>query len=243
MTSERKEIVFRGGVQRTVWRRISTSQPNDAWDLCCMTLILIESMKPRFTEETKPDYFEPKAAEEENGKPGKSAKPQWGAMPGSRVLFSRRYQYRPESSRWKCTRASRQTAFALGCPEFSEHLVKKVPRPSVRYPGSPGGHPTCPLWRRLILAAQTAVGCQVGSHFQTPVSLPVQILQAQTMDHERKHVPNTLQRNHLPASFRRGNRAQDRFSPELPLSGRPAGRLRRRHHFHLAWPSPCGHAG
>lgn len=26
MTSERKEIVFRGGIQRTVWRRISTSQ-------------------------------------------------------------------------------------------------------------------------------------------------------------------------------------------------------------------------
>jgi hypothetical protein len=88
MTSERKEIVFRGGVQRTVWRRISTSQPNDAWDLTCMTLILIESMKLRFTEETKPDYFEPKVAEEGNGKPGQSAKPQWGAMPGSGVLLA-----------------------------------------------------------------------------------------------------------------------------------------------------------
>jgi hypothetical protein len=75
-----KEIVFRGGVQRTVWRRTSTNQANDAWDLCCMALILIESMKLRFAEEMKPDYFEPKAAEEGNGNNGQSSVPKWGVI-------------------------------------------------------------------------------------------------------------------------------------------------------------------
>jgi len=84
MTSERKEIVFRGGVQRTVWRRISTSQPNDAWDLTCMTLILIESMKLRFTDDTKPDYYEPKSTAEGNdGKNEQPAGPRWGAQQAS----------------------------------------------------------------------------------------------------------------------------------------------------------------
>jgi hypothetical protein len=80
MTAEKKEIVFRGGIQKTVWRRISTSQPNDAWDLCVMTLILIESMKLRFDEKTKPDYYESKAAEESGGKNGQPEKPKWGAQ-------------------------------------------------------------------------------------------------------------------------------------------------------------------
>ena len=61
-----------------------------------MTLILIESMKLRFTEETKPDYFEPKVGEEENGKPGQPAKPQWGAMPGSGVLLPDRINIGPK---------------------------------------------------------------------------------------------------------------------------------------------------
>ena len=86
MTSERKEIVFRGGVQRTVWRRISTGQPNDAWDLACMTLVLIESMKLRFDGKTKPDYYEPKAAAEEVAQNGQPAKPTWGVQPGSGML-------------------------------------------------------------------------------------------------------------------------------------------------------------
>jgi len=80
MTAERKELSFVGVFRKTVWRRISTSQPNDAWDLCCMTLILIESMKLRFTEETKPDYFEPKAVEEGDGKNGQSSAPRWGVI-------------------------------------------------------------------------------------------------------------------------------------------------------------------
>jgi len=87
MTSERKEIVFRGGVQRTVWRRISTSQPNDAWDLCCMTLILIESMKLRFDEKTKPDFYDPKAAKEGDVKGGQPTRPTWGMQPGSGILL------------------------------------------------------------------------------------------------------------------------------------------------------------
>ena len=83
MTSERKEIVFRGGVQKTVWRRLSNSQSNDAWDLTCMTLILIESMKLRFTEETKPDYYEPKVASEGGGKNGQPPQPKWGVQSAS----------------------------------------------------------------------------------------------------------------------------------------------------------------
>jgi phage terminase large subunit GpA-like protein len=87
MTSERKEIVFRGGVQRTVWRKISTSQANDAWDLCCMTLILIESMKLRFDEKTKPDFYDPEAAKEGDVKGGQPTRPTWGVQPSSGVML------------------------------------------------------------------------------------------------------------------------------------------------------------
>jgi hypothetical protein len=70
MTSERKEIVFRAGNQRTIWRRLSNSQSNDAWDLACMTLILTESMKLRLSE-MKPDYYKPKSEQSggNNGQP------------------------------------------------------------------------------------------------------------------------------------------------------------------------------
>jgi phage terminase large subunit GpA-like protein len=44
MTAERKETVFRAGIQKTVWRRLSNRESNDAWDLAVATLILIESM-------------------------------------------------------------------------------------------------------------------------------------------------------------------------------------------------------
>lgn len=59
MTAECKEIVFRGGIEKTIWRRLSTRQSNDAWDLVVATLILIESMKLHLSE-MKPDYYEPK---------------------------------------------------------------------------------------------------------------------------------------------------------------------------------------
>jgi hypothetical protein len=81
MTSERNEVVFRAGIERTVWRRLSNSQPNDGWDFCCMTLILIESMKLRLSE-MKPDYYEPKATEEDSdGKKQQPKRPKWGAQP------------------------------------------------------------------------------------------------------------------------------------------------------------------
>lgn len=53
----------------------------DAWDLTCMTLILIESMKLRFTEETKPDYCEPKESDKErDGLKGQQEQPKWGVI-------------------------------------------------------------------------------------------------------------------------------------------------------------------
>ena len=46
-----------------------------------MTLILIESMKPRFTEETKPDYYEPKENDKERDRlKGQQEHPKWGVI-------------------------------------------------------------------------------------------------------------------------------------------------------------------
>ena len=50
------------------------------------TLILIESMKLRFSEETKPEYYEPKATEESGGKNCQPEKPKWGVQPGGVLL-------------------------------------------------------------------------------------------------------------------------------------------------------------
>ena len=86
MTAERKETVFRAGIQKTVWRRLSNRESNDAWDLTVATLILIESMKLRFSEETKPEYYEPKATEESGGKNCQPEKPKWGVQPGGVLL-------------------------------------------------------------------------------------------------------------------------------------------------------------
>ena len=80
MTAERKETVFRAGIQKTVWRRLSNRESNDAWDLACMTLVLVESMKLRFIGETKPEYYEPNAAVERAGKNGQPENPKWGVI-------------------------------------------------------------------------------------------------------------------------------------------------------------------
>jgi hypothetical protein len=78
MTSERKEVIFRGGIQKTLWRRLSNSQSNDAWDAVAT---LIESMKLRLSE-MKPDYYEPKPTGEESvGKNDQPPQPKWGAQP------------------------------------------------------------------------------------------------------------------------------------------------------------------
>jgi len=89
MTAERKQVVFRGGIQKTIWRRIGKSHtPNDALDLACMTLVLVESLKLRFDEKTVPDYYEPKQnTVEVDGKNGQPTRPTWGAQPGSGVLL------------------------------------------------------------------------------------------------------------------------------------------------------------
>jgi hypothetical protein len=80
MTAERKEIVFRGGIQKTIWRRLSTRQSNDVWDLAVATLILIESMKLPLSE-MKPDYYEPKESDKEtDGLKGQPEQPKWGAV-------------------------------------------------------------------------------------------------------------------------------------------------------------------
>jgi hypothetical protein len=80
MTAERKETVFKAGIQKTVRRRLSNRVSNDARDLCVATLILIESMKLRLSEMMKPDYFEPKATEEGDRKKEQLDRPKWGAQ-------------------------------------------------------------------------------------------------------------------------------------------------------------------
>ena len=45
-----------------------------------MTLILIESMKLWFTEETKPDYYEPKESDKESGLKRKQEQQKWGVI-------------------------------------------------------------------------------------------------------------------------------------------------------------------
>jgi hypothetical protein len=65
-------------VQKTIWRRLSNREANDAWDLAVATLILIESMKLHFSE-TTPDYYELKAANEERGElKSRQEKQKWG---------------------------------------------------------------------------------------------------------------------------------------------------------------------
>jgi hypothetical protein len=45
-----------------------------------MTLVLVESMKLRFNEETKPEFYDPNAAVEGGGKNGRPEKPKWGVI-------------------------------------------------------------------------------------------------------------------------------------------------------------------
>ena len=53
-----------------------------------MTLILIESMKLRFDEKTKPDYYDPKPnTVEVDGKNARPATPSGGVQPASGVLL------------------------------------------------------------------------------------------------------------------------------------------------------------
>jgi phage terminase large subunit GpA-like protein len=115
MTAERKEIVFRGGIQKTVWRRLSTSQPNDAWDLARMTLIRVDEAEVRRKDEARLLRSETEqggSGREErstrNSVLGRAAR-QWGIV--------RRDAYWREGSRRKCTPTSRQTALALGCDQ------------------------------------------------------------------------------------------------------------------------------
>jgi hypothetical protein len=96
ITAERKGIVFRGGIQKTIWRRLSTRQSNDAWDLAVATLILIESMKLHVSE-MKPDYYEPKESDKESdGKKQQPEQPKWGAI----------YQVPLPNDPWQAVRAS-----------------------------------------------------------------------------------------------------------------------------------------
>jgi phage terminase large subunit GpA-like protein len=82
MTAERKEIQFRAGIRKTVWKRINNREHNDGWDLSVMTLILVESMKLRL-EEMEPDYYEPRAEQEAQKR--QQGQPTWGVMRGSGV--------------------------------------------------------------------------------------------------------------------------------------------------------------
>jgi phage terminase large subunit GpA-like protein len=78
MVAEKKEVRYRVGQRIAVWTKRNPSLRNEAWDMCVMTLVLLESMRLNL-EERVPDYYDEQAEAKAQQQPA-SARPAWGVI-------------------------------------------------------------------------------------------------------------------------------------------------------------------